>query len=55
MKKYKVYSSQVDYHVTEVEAESEEQAEEIAYSRSDNWEWFDTVNFQIEKTEEVTE
>ena len=53
MNKYKVYSSQLVYHVTEVEAESEEQAEEIAYSRSDNWEWFDTVNFQIEKTEEV--
>jgi hypothetical protein len=53
MKTYKVYSSQLVYHVTEVEAESEEQAEEIAFTRSDDWQWFDCADWQIEKTEEV--
>jgi hypothetical protein len=53
MPKYKVYSSQIVYHVLEVEAESEEQAEEIAFNNADDWQWFDCGNWQIENTEEV--
>jgi hypothetical protein len=53
MAKYKVYSSQIVYHVIEVEAETEEQAEELAFNDSDNWQWFDCGNWQIENTEEV--
>ena len=53
MKTYRVYSSQLVYHVAEVEAESEEQAEQIAFEEEVDWQWFDAVNWQIEKTEEV--
>jgi len=53
MKKYKVYSSQIIYHVIEVDAETEEQAEEIAFNKSDDWDFFDCADWQIEKTEEV--
>jgi hypothetical protein len=53
MPKYKIYSSQIVYHVIEVEAESEEQAEEIAFNNADDWQWFDCGNWQIENTEEV--
>lgn len=52
-KTYKVYSSQLVYHVAEVEAESQEQAEEIAFVEDANWRFYDCVNWQIEKTEEV--
>jgi hypothetical protein len=54
MKKYKVYSSQLVYHVTEVEAENQEQAEEIAFEQSHGWRFYDCVNWQIENSEEVT-
>ena len=53
MKKYKVYSSQLVYHVTEVEAESQEQAEEIAFLEDSDWRFYDCVNWQIENSEEV--
>lgn len=53
MKKFKVYSSQIVYHVLEVEAETEEQAEELAFSNSADWQWFDCGNWQIEQTERV--
>ncbi len=53
MKKYKVYSSQLVYHVTEVEAESQEQAEQIAFEEDANWRFYDCVNWQIENCEEV--
>lgn len=55
MKTYRVYSSQIVYHVAEIEAESPEQAEEIAFAENNDWEWFDSAHWQIEKTEEVTE
>jgi hypothetical protein len=55
MKTYRVYSSQIIYHVAEVEAESEEQAEQIAFEQEVDWQWCDAVNWQIEKTQEVTE
>lgn len=53
--KYNVYSSQIVYHVLQVEAESEEEAEEIAFLDSDNWAWFDCGNWQIEQIEEIKE
>lgn len=53
MKTFKVYSSQIIYHVIEVDAESEEQAEELAFNNADDWQWFDCGNWQIENTEEV--
>lgn len=53
MNKYKVYSSQLVYHVTEVEAESQEQAEQIAFEQDLNWRWYDCANWQIENLEEI--
>jgi hypothetical protein len=53
MPKYKVYSSQIVYHVLEVEAETEEQAEELAFNDDANWRWYDCGNWQIETIEEV--
>lgn len=54
-KKYNVYSSQIVYHVLQVEAESEEEADEIAFLDSDNWQWFDCGEWQIEKIEQLKE
>jgi hypothetical protein len=53
MAKYKVYSSQIVYHVIEIEAESEDQAQELAFNDCDNWQWFDCGNWQIENVEGV--
>lgn len=55
MKKYKVFSSQIVYHYIEIEAENEEEAQEIAFNDSDNWQWFDCGNWQIETIEEINE
>ena len=51
MKKFKVYSSQIVYHVIEVDAESIEQAEELGLSKhhkgvesNDNWVDFEDCN-----------
>jgi hypothetical protein len=53
LKTFKVYSSQLVYHVLEVKADTEEQAEEIAFNESDAWQVFDYGNWQIENIEEV--
>ena len=53
LKTFKVYSSQLVYHVLEVKADTEEQAEEIAFNESDAWQLFDYGNWQIENIEEV--
>ena len=55
MKKYKVYSSQIVYHLLEVEAKNEEEAQEIAFHETDNWQWFDCGNWQIEEIHEINE
>lgn len=55
MKTYKVFSSQIVYHVLNVEAETEEEAQEIAFNDSDNWAWFDCGNWQIEQITEIEE
>jgi hypothetical protein len=39
--------------VTEVEAQDEDQAQEIAFNDSDSWQWFDCGNWQIEDIQEV--
>lgn len=55
MKTYKVYASQLVYLYKEVQAETAEQAEELAFSGSNdtNWKEFDYGEWAIEKTEEV--
>jgi hypothetical protein len=55
MKTFKVYSSQIVYHVAEVEAEDAEQAGELAYKQDLNWRWFDCAEWQIDEVEEITE
>ena len=53
MKKFKVYSSQLVYHVAEIEAENEEQANEIALADDCLWNFFDCANWQIDNIEEA--
>lgn len=53
MKKFKVYSSQIVYSVTEIEAESEEQAREIAYEKETDWHFSDYGHWDIETVEEL--
>ena len=53
LKKYKIYSSQIVYHVVEVEAENEEQAGEIAFKDDLDWKWFDYGEWCIDEIEEI--
>lgn len=52
MKKFRVYSSQIVYSVTEIEAESEEQARELAYEKETGWYHADYGDWDIETVEE---
>jgi hypothetical protein len=55
MKKFKVYSSQLVYHVAEIQAETEEQANEIALADDCLWDFYDCANWQIDAIEELSE
>lgn len=48
MPKYKVYSSQIVYHVLEVEANNKEEAEEIAFNSFEEWKEYQLGDWQIE-------
>ena len=53
MPKFKVYSSQLVYHVTEVEAEDKEQAAEIAWEDNCDWKECQLGDWEIEDIQEV--
>lgn len=53
MKKYRVVSSQLVYHVTEIEAEDEEQALEIAWEDNCDWKEFQLGDWEIDDVREV--
>jgi hypothetical protein len=53
MPKFKVYSSQLVYHVTEIEAQDEDQAQEIALADDCLWNFFDCANWQIDQIKEA--
>ena len=53
MAKFKVYSSQLVYHVTEIEAEDEEQAVEIAWEDNCEWKEFQLGDWEIEDVQLV--
>jgi hypothetical protein len=55
MKTFKVYSSQLVYHVTEVQAEDEEQAIEIAWEDNCEWKECQLGSWEIEDVKEVTQ
>ena len=53
LKTYKVTASQLVYYTKVIEAESEEQAEELAweYDSGNGWQEFDYGEWQLEKIE----
>ena len=54
MKTYRVYASQIVYHYKDVQAESEEQADEIAFTSDWSvWEEYQYGDWQIEEIKEV--
>ena len=55
MKTFKVYSSQLVYHVTTIEAEDKEQAIEIAWEDNCDWKEFHLGDWEIDDVKEVTE
>ena len=55
MKKYKVISSQIVYHSTIIEANSEEEADQLAYEGDHKWDFYDCGNWDIEEVEDITE
>jgi hypothetical protein len=51
MKKYSVYASQLVIYKKEVEANSEEEAQEKAWEDDSlDWNWWDYGDWQLEKT-----
>lgn len=52
MPKYQVISSQLVYNTTTIEANSQEQAEELAYEGDHEWRFYDAAYWQIESVEE---
>jgi hypothetical protein len=55
MPKYKVYSSQLVYHETTVEAEDKEQAMEIAWEDNCDWKQYHLGDWEIEEVKEIQE
>jgi hypothetical protein len=57
MRTYRIYASQMVYHYRDVVAESEEQAEEIAFEHDSGmyWEEFQYGDWQIDEVKEITE
>jgi len=53
MPKYQVISSQIVYNAVTIEAESQEQAEQLAFEGDYQWRFYDCADWQIEKAEEV--
>ena len=52
MPKYQVISSQLVYSATAIEAESQEQAEELAFEGDNQWRFYDCADWQIESVKE---
>lgn len=52
MRKYQVISSQLVYSSVTIEAESEEEAEEIAFEGDNEWKFYDSADWQIESIKE---
>lgn len=57
MKKYRVFASQIVYHYKDIEAETIEQAEDIAFSSDSGTDWkeFQYGDWQIEQSRELVE
>jgi hypothetical protein len=56
MKKYRVFASQIVYHYKDIEAETIEQAEDIAFSNDEDfgdWKEFQYGDWQIEQSREL--
>ena len=53
MKTYKIYSSQLVYHVTEIQADDEEQALELAWEDNCDWKEYQLGDWEIEDIVEV--
>lgn len=53
MPKFEVISSQLVYSSTIVEAESQEQAEQLAYEGDHKWNFYDCADWQIEEVKEL--
>ncbi len=56
MKTYRVFASQIVFHYKDIEAESAEQAEDIAFSNDEDfgdWKEFQYGDWQIEESREI--
>ena len=54
MKTYRVYASQLVFYSKDIQAESEEQAEELAFEQSNSgWKDYNYGDWEIEECKEV--
>ena len=53
MKKYKVISSQIVYSYTYIDAQNEEEAEQLAFEGDHKWQWYDCGAWELDEVEEV--
>lgn len=53
MPKFRVISSQIVYNSTIIEAETKEEADQLAFEGDHKWDFYDCADWQIDEVEEI--